>query len=177
MGWGGVRVDVCCGKGGPAAGRGQRAFCAVRISLAMSSSLRPLASLTDGIAIWGTVRATSVRIITADWPTMVVGALNEAAAAKRESISCESRWHRPRGCEINPGANAIYTEHRDSTPSGHATSERGRVPGRQGGSRGLSRRPRRPAARLRAAHQLLRPLERGVNLLRARLWVDRQIDR
>ena len=100
MGWGGVRVDVCCGKGGPAAGRGQRAFCAVRISLAMSSSLRPLASLTDGIAIWGTVRATSVRIITADWPTMVVGALNEAAAAKRESISCESRWHRPRGGEV-----------------------------------------------------------------------------
>ena len=110
MGWGGVRVDVCCGKGGPAAGRGQRAFCAVRISLAMSSSLRPLASLTDGIAIWGTVRATSVRIITADWPTMVVGALNEAAAAKRESISCESRWHRPRGGEVThrTGGDALY---------------------------------------------------------------------
>jgi len=87
MGWDGVRVDVQRSEGGTAAGQGQRAFCAVRISLAMSSSLRPLASLRDGIAIWGTVRATSVRIMTADWPTMVVGALNEAAAAKRESIS------------------------------------------------------------------------------------------
>ena len=92
MGWDGVRVDVQRSKGGTAAGQGQRAFCAVRISLAMSSSLRPLASFSEGMAIWGTVRATSVRIMTADWPTMLVGALNEAAAARRESISSlESR--------------------------------------------------------------------------------------
>ena len=45
-----VGVDVQRGKGGSAAGQGQRAFCAVRISLAMSSSLRPS---TDG------ARATS----------------------------------------------------------------------------------------------------------------------
>lgn len=73
------------GKGGPAAGQAQRAFCAVRISFAMSSSLRALASAMEGRAICGTVRATSVRIET-DWPTMVAGALNEAAAAKRESM-------------------------------------------------------------------------------------------
>ena len=73
------------GKGGPAAGQAQRAFCAVRISFAMSSSLRALASAMEGRAICGTVRATSVRIAT-DWPTMVAGALNEAAAAKRESM-------------------------------------------------------------------------------------------
>ena len=72
------------GKGGPAAGQAQRAFCAVRISFAMSSSLRALASAMEGRAICGTVRATSVRIAT--WPTMVAGALNEAAAAKRESM-------------------------------------------------------------------------------------------
>ena len=39
------------GKGGPAAGQAQRAFCAVRISFAMSSSLRALASAMEGRAI------------------------------------------------------------------------------------------------------------------------------
>ena len=85
----GVRWRCSTAKEGRQRGGEQRAFCAVRISFAMSSSLRPLASLREGMAIWGMERATQLeRCVTAD------------AGTRSPAVSCISVTKRNRARNI-----------------------------------------------------------------------------